>query len=238
MSSAAEATSSSSISAKPSSARPPAPLQPTLHLEMPDLSLDNDVVILSFFDGMGSAAHALQRLKVRVRALIAWETDPCAVLVSKRLFRGLRFDRGDIEGDSAEDLASMIRAMHQERPSIFMICAGPPCPDYSRIRPAAEGRTGSTGRLFEVFCQYIQTLERLLPEVSFAMLVENVVMNSQQDVDYYSKQLRAEAVVLDGASFGLVSRPRVWWTRIDWGCFKTNPLTQQPFQVVASSWHA
>ena len=230
MSSAVEATISSSPSAQPRSAQPPAPLQPTLHLEMPDLSLAHDVVLLSFFDGMGSAAHALQRLKVRVRAVIAWETDPCALAVSKRLFRGLRFDRGNIEGDNAEDLAVMIRAMHQEKPSIFLICAGPPCPDYSRIRPAAEGRTGSTGRLFEVFCQYVQTLERLVPEVSFAMLVENVVMNSQQDVDYYSKQLRAEAIVLDGAAFGLVSRPRVWWTRLDWGCFKTDPLTQQPFK--------
>ena len=99
-----------------------------------------------------------------------------------------------------------------------------------RLRPAADGRTGATGRLFEIFCQYIQNLERLLPEVSFLLLVENVVMNSQQDVDFFSKQLRAEAIVLDGASFGLVSRPRVWWTRLDWGCFKTNPLTNEPFK--------
>ena len=132
---------------------------------MPGLSLDRDVVLLSFFDGMGSAAPALTRLQVRVRAVIAWEVDPSAILVSKRMFRGLQFDRGDLEADDVDELARKLRALNEERRSLFFVCTGPPCPDFSRIKPDGQGRKGSTGRLFETFCHFLQELETQVPEL-------------------------------------------------------------------------
>ena len=47
--------------------------------------------------------------------------------------------------------------------------------------------------------------------------------SSEQESAFF----RAESVVLDSSAFGLISRPR-FWTRLDWGCFKTNPSTNEP----------
>ena len=41
-------------------------------------------------------------------------------------------------------------------------------------------------------------------------------MQNSQDIDYFSKQLRAEAIVLHASAFGLMS-VRVWWTCVDLG---------------------
>ena len=187
-------------------------------------------MLLSFFDGLGSAAYALTNLGVRLRALIVWETDEHAIKVSRRLFKGLRYDRGDIESDNASDLAAMPTALDPDKNVLILACAGPPCPDYSRIKASGAGRQGATGRLFQVFCTFMTELESLMQGWQFELLVENVVMQHTPDVDYFSRQLRADALILDGAAFGLISRPRVWWTRIDWSRLKTNPVTQAPFK--------
>ena len=55
-------------------------------------------------------------------------------------------------------------------------------------------------------------------------------MQSSQDVEFFSKQLRAEALVLDASSFRLISRPRVCWARLNGSCFKNNPVAGQPFK--------
>ena len=187
-------------------------------------------MLLSFFDGLGSAAYALTNLGVRLRALIVWETDEHAIKVSRRLFKGLRYDRGDIESDNASDLAAMLTALDPDKKVLILACAGPPCPDYTRTKASGAGRQGATGRLFQVFCTFMTELESLMQGWQFELLVENVVMQHTPDVDYFSRQLRADALILDGAAFGLISRPRVWWTRIDWSRLKTNPVTQAPFK--------
>ncbi|CAE7943369.1 unnamed protein product, partial [Symbiodinium necroappetens] len=204
--------------------------KPSLQLRLPPLHLERDVVLLSFFDGLGSAAYALANLGVGLRALIVWETDEHAIKVSRRLFKGLRYDRGDIESDNASDLAAMLTALDPDKKVLILACAGPPCPDYSRIKASGAGRQGATGRLFQVFCALMTELESLMQGWQFELLVENVVMQHTPDVDYFSRQLRADALILDGAAFGLISRPRVWWTRIDWSRLKTNPVTQAPFK--------
>ena len=69
-------------------------LEPTNNLLLPPLPHIKDVIILSMFDGMGSAAFAVQQLGIRIRALFTWEVDTASHLVSKSLFKGLRFERG------------------------------------------------------------------------------------------------------------------------------------------------
>ena len=121
-----------------------------------------------------------------------------------------RFDRGDIEAENASALAHMLQEMDPKGRAIFLVCAGPPCPDYSRIKAEGQGRKGATGRLFEIFCRLLQELEARMQGYTFVLLVENVLMQNPQDMDFFSEQLRAEALILDASSFGLISRPRVW----------------------------
>ena len=66
---------------------------------MQGLSGCEDVILLSFFDGVGSAALALRSLDVRLRATLEWEIDQTATAVSTQACRCLRMKRGDLTAD-------------------------------------------------------------------------------------------------------------------------------------------
>ncbi|CAE7942077.1 unnamed protein product [Symbiodinium sp. KB8] len=162
-------------------------LEPTNNLLLPPLPHIKDVIILSMFDGMGSAAFAVQQLGIRIRALFTWEVDTASHLVSKSLFKGLRFERG-------------------------------------------QGRSGPTGKLFQVCCDFVATLEKALPTHHFHIIVENVVMTRREDVDFFSERLKAVPTMMCSSDFGLISRPRLFWTRLDFAKIKLNPLTGKPLK--------
>ena len=50
------------------------------------------------------------------------------------------------------------------------------------------------------------------------------MLQQKPEVDYISSKLRASPIVLDAIDFGATSRPRLWWTRLDWSKHTTNPL--------------
>ena len=65
---------------------------------------------LSFFDGIGSSALALEALGVPMMAHIAWETDPDCILLSQEQFKGIEH-RGDISRDRAEKLIERLNVI-------------------------------------------------------------------------------------------------------------------------------
>ena len=189
----------------------------------------SDVLVLSFFDGMGTGGLVIQELGLRIRALFTWEVDVEASKISRSLFKGLRFDRGDITADDAETVVSMISDLLRESPSHLLVLAGPPCPDFSKMAEGA-GRSGATGKLFDVFCKFLRALEEGLPNQTFHIVVENVIMKSREDINYFSKTLRATPLVICASDFGLISRPRLWWTRMDLSKLRDNPVNQKPLR--------
>ncbi|CAE7552837.1 Dnmt3b [Symbiodinium sp. CCMP2592] len=203
--------------------------KPPLHVTLPPLSGIDDVIILSMFDGMGSAVFAVQQLGVRIRALFVWEIDAAAVRVSNTLFKGLRFQRGDLEADDAATVAHMLQQMDPGARSPILVLAGPPCPDYSRLKEG-DGRQGKTGRLFQTFCDFLDALEHHLSDRVLHIIAENVLMNRKEDVDYFSRRMRCSPTLICASDFGLISRPRLWWTRLDFGVSKTNPVTGKPMR--------
>ena len=207
---------------------------PSFSLELPALKHVKDLIVLSFFDGMGSGAYALQQLGIRIRALFTWEVDTPSNRVSKSVFKGLRFERGDIAQDDAATVAGMLRDMDADGVSPLLVLAGPPCPDYSRVAHGL-GRSGPTGQLFQVFTDFLASLERELPQHRFHILVENVVMNRREDADYFSKALKASPALLCASDFGVISRPRLFWTRLDFAQVKQNPVTGKPIRWAKQS---
>ena len=61
--------------------------------------------------------------------------------------------------------------------------------------------------------------------VRFRSIVENVIMNRREDVDFFSKQLQVAPSMLCASDFGVINRPRLFWTRIDFARIKVNPIT-------------
>ena len=172
------------------------------------------VVVLSFFDGIGTIHEVLRQLDIQPAGAYSWEVNEQCLAVLRARHPHL-YHRGDINQTKANILGKEIRRWHDNK-HLILIAAGPPCPDYSRIRPDAAGREGEQGQLFDVFARLVSSLEQELPDYHICMLVENVVMNSQADVDHFSRQLSAAPVLCDAAEWGLINRPRLWWSRIDW----------------------
>ena len=108
-------------------------------------------------------------------------------------------------------VAGLLRDMDAEGSSPVLVMAGPPCPDFSRVA-SGSGRSGPTGKLFQVFCEFFEALESELPHHAFFPIVENVIMNRREDVDYFSQQLRSVPFMVcasdSGSSVGLVCSGR------------------------------
>ena len=173
------------------------------------------IFLLSFFDGIGVAALAAQDHR-KVAHLFTWEVDEAAQAVCDAQFGQIASHRGAIQDDSAEAIVAEINRLDPHAVHTILVTGGPPCPDFSRVNDDAAGRAGGTGRLFGVFCDILDALESHLKGRSLAIVVENVVMACHGDIAYFSKRLRCEPILIDAADWGVVHRPRLWWTRLDW----------------------
>ena len=134
-------------------------------------------------------------------------------------------NRGDLLVDDMRLVAQAIKDADPGGHCLILATAGPPCPDFSPVMGKNRGRDQPEGSKFIKFCQKLCQLEELLPHHTFAIVVENVVMSDESDCLHFSKALRAQPVLLDSADLGAVSRPRLWWTRLDWSKIRTNPFT-------------
>ena len=90
--------------------RRPQPLPLRGDSALPVKGLENcpDIILVSFFDSMGTAALALRSLGLRLRASVEWEIDPCALAVSSGACSCLRFKRGDLLADNPEEVARLL----------------------------------------------------------------------------------------------------------------------------------
>ena len=129
-----------------------------------------EVRLLSFFDGIGSAALALESLGMQLKTFLAWEVDEECNHLTKHHFPKVQH-RGDFAKDDPRAVADLLNGDQ----TLVVITAGPPCPDFSRIRgPDAPGKAGPEGQKFTAFCKFINELRGLL-RCPNTILVENVV---------------------------------------------------------------
>lgn len=116
-----------------------------------------DWFLLSPFDGVG-CAHLAPRTVVPNDAQIvhiAWETDAgCLRLTTQKL---QTYHRGDLLQDKMDDFMAFIDQKDPNEVVFVMICAGPPCPDFSRI-VQSPGRSGAEGQKFDRFIEWQKDL--------------------------------------------------------------------------------
>ena len=82
---------------------------------------------------------------------------------------------------------------------VILVTAGPPCPDFSRIKGStSKGRTGPEGEKFVKFCSLLQSLRAAAHARGWAFhfVVENVVMNHHESL-HFDSLLNARAFVMD-----------------------------------------
>ena len=182
------------------------------------------VILLSFFDGIGAAPFVLSQMIGRPRMAFSWEVDDECLKVSITRVPWV-MQRGDVLDD---DMAAVARLIKQDDPDgscVVLITAGPPCPDFRQIKEHAAGRHGAEGSKFVDLADKLDALEQELPSHTLAPLIENVVMSDQEDTMYFSSRLKSHPVLVDASDRGAVSRPRLWWSRVNWSTVLNNPWT-------------
>ncbi len=105
--------------------------------------------------------------------------------------------------------------------------AAPPCPDFSIINDSALGLQGEEGSKFVKYAQLARQIEQGLGGREVRHLVENVIFQQKSEAQHVSNSLDASPIVVDASDFGLIGRPRLWWSRIDWRRVDINPITGQ-----------
>ena len=123
-------------------------------------AIAQSVILLSFFDGIGTAALATQQLGYERKAFWSWETDSdCQNTISHHFPDVVHF--GDFLKCNPATVADQIRAVMKLLPAAqLLITAGAPCPDYSVILgDSAAGMQGSTGKLFHQWCLWLLDFE-------------------------------------------------------------------------------
>ena len=187
------------------------------------------LIVLSVFDGIGTGILALTQLVGEPRLTLAWEIDPTAIQITSHHLPFVKH-RGDFTKDSPEEIAHLVRRHDPHQQCAVMMLGAPPCPDFSSINQSAESFQGKEGSKFDSYISFTQDLEQKLQGWLFIHMCENVVMQTQAEVNHVSQGLQADPVVIDAADLGIISRPRVFWTRYKWGASDTHPLSGQPLR--------
>lgn len=155
--------------------------------------------VLSLFDGISCARIALEKAGIEVSNYYASEIDKYAIQVAKNNFPST-IHLGDIRNISVSNL-----------PKIDLLIGGSPCQDLSQ----AQKGLGLQGEKSSLFYEYIRLLKELEPTY---FLLENVknkwgnLMSEYVGIDY---------VDINSGLFSAQSRPRYYWTNIDFDNFPT-----------------
>ena len=156
--------------------------------------------VLSLFDGISCARIALDNLGVNIEKYYASEIDKHAINVSKSNYSDI-IHLGDIKDIKAKNL-----------PKIDLLIGGSPCQDLSN----AQKGLGLKGSKSSLFYEYIRLLKEVKPKY---FLLENVknkwgnVMSDYVGVDY---------IAINSSILSAQSRPRFYWTNIDFEKFPRN----------------
>ncbi|OLP99308.1 hypothetical protein AK812_SmicGene18150 [Symbiodinium microadriaticum] len=166
------------------------------------------VALLSFFDGIGVAAQALKSLCVEPSLYFSFETDVACQRCCTSQHSAVEH-QGDALAVDPSRLASTLKTRCSPD-TVLLVCAAPPCHDFSAIRGASSpGVAGPEGAKFVSWSKWLQQFASVCT-LQLVLVVENVLM--QPDIqDLFDKELCCKSFVCDAASWSLVSRPRLWW---------------------------
>ena len=153
--------------------------------------------VLSLFDGISCARIALENLGISVDNYFASEIDENAIKVSKHNFPDI-IQLGDIRNIKSKKL-----------PKIDLLIGGSPCQDLSN----AQNGLGLDGNKSGLFYEYIRILKEVKPTY---FLLENV---KNKWGDLMSEIVGVPFVHINSALFSAQSRPRYYWTNIDYPKF-------------------
>ena len=163
------------------------------------------IAVLSFCCGIGTTFLAVRDLGVSPVLSWCWELDEeCKRVTSGHSPRVRHW--GDALASDPQWTAQLLQA-HGPTDTLVLVCAGPPCTDFSQMRSQQPGLSGSEGCKFKEWVKWFQTFRSALQN-QHILLLENVIPSASLHAEL-DRLVLTKSFVVDAASWGVVSRPRL-----------------------------
>lgn len=155
--------------------------------------IENEINVLSLFDGMSCGQIALNKLGIKYNKYFASEIDKDAIKVTLKNY------------PNTIQIGSVLDVKGSDLPKIDLLFGGSPCQSFSR----AGNGTGFDGSS-KLFWEYVRILEEVKPTY---FLLENVIMKKEWE-DVISEALGVQPIEISSAKFVPQARRRLYWTNI------------------------
>lgn len=159
---------------------------------------EQDLTVLSLFDGMSCGQIALRELGINVKTYYASEIDKYAIAQTQLNFPDT-VQLGSVTDIRAKDL-----------PKIDLLIGGSPCQGFSIAGKRLNFNDPRSALFFE-FVRVLEEVREQNPDVLF--LLENVKMKKQYK-DAISEVLGLQPVEINSALVSAQNRVRLYWTNI------------------------
>jgi len=154
---------------------------------------ENNINVLSLFDGMSCGQIALNKLGIKYDKYFASEIDKDAIKVTLNNY------------PNTIQIGSVLDVKGSNLPKIDLLFGGSPCQSFSR----AGNGTGFDGSS-KLFWEYVRILEEVKPTY---FLLENVIMKKEWE-DVITEALGVDPIEISSAKFVPQARRRLYWTNI------------------------
>lgn len=159
---------------------------------------EDDLVVLSLFDGMSCGQLALQIAGFKVSKYYACEIDKYAMQVTQKNFPNT-IQLGDVTKVNAKDLSK-----------VNLLIGGSPCQGFSFAGKQLNFEDPRSKLFFE-YVRLLKEIRETNPDVLF--LLENVAMKKEFQ-DIITSHLEVEPIMINSNLVSAQNRKRIYWTNI------------------------
>ena len=174
------------------------------------VKVTGQVALLSFFDGIATALFALKGLGVAPERRHRQNCEPQGA--ARRQPCNTRSQAPTPNTRLAPSEVAQQLSQVLTKGTTVLVCGAPPCHDFSVIRSSAPGTSGAERVKFVRWSEWLLQFVRACT-FRVVFLAENVSMSSslQSELD---QALQTSSFLCDASTWGVVSRPRLWWSNV------------------------
>ena len=162
-------------------------------------NIEEELRVLSVFDGISCGMVALERANIPVKDYVAYEIENSAIKISEKNYPNIKHC-GDV-----------FKADFTQYKGFDLLIGGSPCTYWSVAQRADKRETTSEGLGWELFQQYVRALKE--SECKYFLYENNYSMRDEIKNEI-TKHLGVEPIMINSNLVSAQSRKRYYWTNI------------------------